>query len=720
MSTTAKSDIDVQLKALAGAGDFTASSDLSAADSGTPDYLVPKMRQYAIGETAQYQTVHIARFAQDRTASAIAEPLDPFSAESPLLGTEPAEGVLLTHRQGWQQIGLALGELLHSLCLAPGEATRIAVVDWRRQSQSSGEEDIAEDERLSREDEQNRAVSEVQKAVAAENQIGSSLTRVSSKARQRGRSGSFFGLLGGSSGSASSLSSSSSVSFSAGKRELASEANQKIHHRTREVAEAVRSRRASLVQEVSERESETVTTRVVANYNHMHALTVMYFELLQVFSLVTEAIKAERLIFLPLKLVEFDATSIKRHRETLIEIATDFELEDLRKLLLLRGDAAEKKGESTSQVLQEEIAALRSEIPDLEAAARAVRKESDLTAIEIQEISEEISRFKSKYGLHGGVYHASPFAESEQNDKRVERKRELERKIKKEIDKYTKIENQVAQYKTRLAELEGLLLVEQQDRLAAGLNREQLFFNQQIWMRLDDHRVYGMVAGRSYDNKPLAGRLDPKPVAVFGNYVAFRLRFADEEAPAQQAFEDSYLSGGQFESQSSTISLPSGGIFAEAVLGEANSAEEIDLNRFWNWSDSPIPILPPEIGPVATGTRAAAEQAVPGQLAAPAVQLQGAAGLPDPTGSGTLLQMLAAGQLFRDMSGLAGGQTAAGEAGSGTGQGASDAAAQANAANKAYLDFVQGLAETGGKLLTANNSTVLGGLLKLKKPAESE
>ena len=52
-----------------------------------------------------------------------------------------------------------------------------------------------------------------------------------------------------------------------------------------------------------------------------------------------------------------------------------------------------------------------------------------------------------------------------------------------------------------------------------------------------------------------------------------------------------------------------------AVLGRSNSAEKLEYTRFWNWQDSPIPLQPPEIAPVATGSRATPEDLRPGQLA---------------------------------------------------------------------------------------------------------
>ena len=44
-----------------------------------------------------------------------------------------------------------------------------------------------------------------------------------------------------------------------------------------------------------------------------------------------------------------------------------------------------------------------------------------------------------------------------------------------------------------------------------------------------------------------------------------------------------------FQPTRSSITLPARGTLGEAVLGACDSAEKIDLTRFWNWQDSPIP-----------------------------------------------------------------------------------------------------------------------------------
>ena len=53
---------------------------------------------------------------------------------------------------------------------------------------------------------------------------------------------------------------------------------------THQAASSVRNRRASIVKEISETEHESsVSTRILANYNHMHALTVQYYEVVELY-----------------------------------------------------------------------------------------------------------------------------------------------------------------------------------------------------------------------------------------------------------------------------------------------------------------------------------------------------------------------------------------------------------------------------------------------------
>ncbi|MDH5293238.1 MAG: hypothetical protein OEW91_06110 [Acidimicrobiia bacterium] len=53
-----------------------------------------------------------------------------------------------------------------------------------------------------------------------------------------------------------------------------------------------------------------------------------------------------------------------------------------------------------------------------------------------------------------------------------------------------------------------------------------------------------------------------------------------------------------FISPQGGVTLPTRGTLGEAVLGSCNSCEKIDLTRFWNWKDSPVPKIDdrPDLG----------------------------------------------------------------------------------------------------------------------------
>ena len=160
--------------------------------------------------------------------------------------------------------------------------------------------------------------------------------------------------------------------------------------------------------------------------------------------------------------------------------------------------------------------------------------------------------------------------------------------------------------------------------------------------------------------------MDSQPIASTANYLVFKVNVtvtgdAEDQrwAPEQEAWRK-WLSLRGLDRpapKSEIIPLPSGGVFAEAVLGRFNAAEKMDLTRFWNWQDSPIPITAPEIAPLQAGGRAQSDEIRPGQLSQPVLSIQSPTALPDPTGIAAIIGAIQQGNMFRDMSGLA--QTAA-------------------------------------------------------------
>lgn len=318
------------------------------ADPERPADLLPKTGEYPT-ERVQYSTLLLDEIPMNEDESLIDlrgtdfAPLDLAKLAAADAGFKKvAFGALLTFTQSWFAQGVTLGQLLHSTSLAPGESTRVAVIDWTRKSRAGETEIISEEDDLTNDQSHNRSISEVTKAVASEAQGGFSAANTNSFSTQEGRSSAFEmsaplgGLFGGPSGSTGTTSSSAasashadSYSSSWGQRNVSSKMNQKIKDRTHQHAHSSRSRRASVVKEVAQTEHESVSTRVLANYNHMHALTIQYYEVVQIYRVEVAVAKADRVVFIPVALIDFnDDETIRRFQSVLAAAALTGKVRD--------------------------------------------------------------------------------------------------------------------------------------------------------------------------------------------------------------------------------------------------------------------------------------------------------------------------------------------------------------------------------------------------------
>ena len=101
------------------------------------------------------------------------------------------------------------------------------------------------------------------------------------------------------------------------------------------------------------------------------------------------------------------------------------------------------------------------------------------------------------------------------------------------------------------------------------------------------------------------------------------------------------------------ISVPTKGVFAEAIMGRCNSCEEKDDTRFWRWEESPLPDSPAAILPVSTASRRTdLPSLAPDTLPEPLVRLQHAPRAVDPTGLAAALELIGTPNLFRDLTGI--------------------------------------------------------------------
>jgi hypothetical protein len=257
--------------------------------------------------------------------------------------------------------------------------------------------------------------------------------------------------------------------------------------------------------------------------------------------------------------------------------------------------------------------------------------------------------------------------------------------------------------------------------LQQHLMDNSLYYSQAIFRTLDAAQIAGLLSGFSMSlngqTVSVAQAVDPVPIRVVGNYLAFKIS-SDPVADAEwKDFLDRRgIAIGQARVE--FVPLSSGGVFAEAVLGRFNSAEKLDITRFWNWQDSPIPIQPSDIAPITAASRAQSDAAIaPGQLSAPIVSIQQPTALPDPSASfAATIAAIQNGNMFRDMSGMSEVVKLAQQAIQASSAGATAAGAQAssneqNAVNAAADIFKAQIPGSGGRKSAAEKDTSTQGAL---------
>jgi hypothetical protein len=760
-------------------------------EDASADILRPRLGDYPTERVYYDRLVMLHMDDGDSVRKALDAPVSLSPAAKPGFAFDRiAVGAMLTYAQSWFAEGLTLGQLLHSLALAPGEATRIAVIDWSRRTSAFTSEAITEQEQLDNTSTHARALSEVQNAVANEMQQGASATSGWTDARSTasassGSSGLVESLLGGSSSGstteeeATTAFGARSSSWSQGNRSVTASLEQQVNDRTEQHATSVRNRRASAVREVSQAEHEDVSTRIVANYNHMHALTVQYFEVVQLYRTRTQLHRGERCLFVPMEYPDFTAPDaidlVQRFRGALLGAALTARARDLLAddstsvtvypvrppgIVIVdplplppATNAAAMTAAAPGAARLRPIAAVRAAVgprpATAAAAATAVDGEDGAPAGGAggQADTEVSSAWAWEPALISRAVHlvGRPILRPGSADARLPEEAllvgvdfdgidaaavQLERPGITAADSTYAVPEGLSsldlvpgipldaitgirvskkgddpasgsltlrctlygrQFETprltlslgrgtglgRVARLENDR-ADRQVELLEHLHENVAHYGQAMFRSLDAATIVGLLAPFTWNGKPLVELVEPTPVTVAGNFLVLRAPVdADEDSGVDGKTWSALLDdlGVGSRSDERLVPIATGGVFAEAVLGRSNSAEKLDITRFWNWQDSPAPLTPPEIAPVATGTRATPEDLQPGQLGPPVVNITNPTALPDPAGLSAVLNAVTAANMFRDMSGLQGTQSLAQSAVSGT-LGAATAAGQ--------------------------------------------
>ncbi|WP_051538200.1 Ig-like domain-containing protein [Butyrivibrio proteoclasticus] len=216
-------------------------------------------------------------------------------------------GYLLNMHQAWVPDGYALGNLLYSLVLAPGEEQRIIIREHKESYSVDNEastRDYLKDTYSNKQfDNESAAFSNgVERFSKAH--TDSQYKSTSSSSGSSGI-GVFFGIGASSSASSTNKGSSASNAYQSDSYDEVSNAAQSFQSIIQTEAARISNTQRASISIASSDEQEILSSKIIANHNHSHVMTIQYWEVMRRYCLETCIEGVELALFVPMKLVDF-------------------------------------------------------------------------------------------------------------------------------------------------------------------------------------------------------------------------------------------------------------------------------------------------------------------------------------------------------------------------------------------------------------------------------
>jgi hypothetical protein len=602
------------------------------------------------------------------------------------------EGVFLEYEVSWWPLGHALGDIVYSLPLAPCESVNLSVIEWSRREVAQRDEATVASEELIHQQRRDRSIVETMKGSIQEWQRGGTV--------QAGISAS--GILEGLS---LGLGLGGGYSTTSANRNVTAESIQTLADSVEQASALLRTQQSTVIVQGSQSERDVIETRNVTNHNHCHALTLLYYEVLRHYRVETRFARGRSVLLIKVDPLDFsDAHTVLCKRVFLEPYLLDRSLAKCFDAVAKKHHGQEDPpSEAPTQPTQNLAVRLQCITTtgregmdysrvyfylefhdgthtdkqyrlggDFEAGDRDVTEFTfnppiDLNAVKhvgikfepdsgfIENDAWSLKRLEVMYQPQlpsRGTATASPFspfydsdADSTpsrplpiefQNRTSIWKSRPFEKEDTEEVDDTSRSAHATCCSRPFTDETCSRLLLEH-------LQCHQSYYQRVVWMQTDPGdwvKLFESKQGPS--GQPLVGLIEPKPVGVMGEYVAFPANI-----PSILLEQIKKLPP---ETEIRFASLPTRGVFAEAKLGQCNSCEVKDVTRFWDWSKSPCPCSAPDITNIQPGSRAQGVDTRPSPLTSPVLNIVNPPSAPDPTGMAAGLNLLGTAEIFRDMS----------------------------------------------------------------------
>ncbi|MDO5665892.1 MAG: DUF4332 domain-containing protein, partial [Bacteroidia bacterium] len=221
-------------------------------------------------------------------------------------------GYVLNMHQAWVPDGFALGTLLYSLVLAPGEEQRLIVRENKQsysiQDKTEGTDAVSENYALSQEDDTSAAFNYAVNQLSQGNSNYSYSAKTSSFGASLGAAGGasgFSAMLGLSGGFSKSSGKGSSSASQSNSHNEASSAAQNFQHNIKSASDKISQAKRISISSATSEVSDSVATKIIANHNHSHAMTIQYWEVMRRYRMETCIEGIDLVLFIPLKTIRF-------------------------------------------------------------------------------------------------------------------------------------------------------------------------------------------------------------------------------------------------------------------------------------------------------------------------------------------------------------------------------------------------------------------------------
>lgn len=615
-------------------------------------------------------------------------------------------GYALNMHQAWVPDGFSLGTLLYSTILAPGEEQRLILREQKQSYEVIDQQEGVDSTAESYQSGQTQKTTEAYNQAISQISDGSSDYSYEASSSSKSCGGGFLGLVGGHSSKSSSSGSGQSHAHQANNYNEASGAARNFQNAIKAASEKISQASRLLIKTASSEESDAVSTKIIANHNHSHAMTIQYWEVMRRYKLQTCIENVDLILFVPMEMISFlngqkylldsalTVNTFKKRYELLskhydaIRSALPYKYRsglDLAKQYCAYSNFAIDSKEQKAQNLRISFKAKFmsfdkiSAILVLKNGTTIYCQDVSLTGTVIKdgletsgEVRNEIKNCRldgNEYTCTCDFYNAVSSTRDISYIKLIHNCSNFEYTLSKNPEKHTGLYGdnffKMFQYleawrnpniswgknylsSNNLMDLyisEGIsaslgnadltcktssnnltnytyiyldseiptISVKEQQKIEDTMHHiasHTMRYSQAVWRKMSaDERALMLekytidmnfkdieeTEGTTYDDIPLLNCIDVKKMLGFyGNCMMFPFTYPEKLAKrlGKTAFElqDALYRyhTNHFRVPTTVISLPTDGMVGEAVLGETNVSEKIDLTRFWNWQDSPI------------------------------------------------------------------------------------------------------------------------------------